>query len=346
MKAIGYRVSHPASHPEALIDVDLPMPQAQGRDLLVRVEAVSVNPVDYKVRLRAAPPAGDVKVLGFDAAGTVHAVGPDCTLFRPGDAVFYAGDIRRAGTNAEYHLVDERIVGRKPANLDFADAAALPLTSITAWELLFDRLGVPSVGEGSQGGQDAALLIIGGAGGVGSILIQLARQLTALTVIATASRPDSADWCRELGAHHVVDHSGDLAAQVAALGAPPVTVVAALTQTDQHFPAIAQIVAPQGRVALIDDPGMIDVRLLKQKSVSLHWELMFTRSMFQTPDMIRQHALLNEVASLVEEGRLRTTVRERFGAISARNLLQAHRLLESGASRGKIVLAGFDDRAD
>ncbi len=339
MKAVGYRTSHPADHPEALIDVDLPMPQATGRDLLVKVEAVSVNPVDYKARARADPPPGEVKVLGYDAAGTVHAIGPDCTLFLPGDAVFYAGDIRRSGTNAEYHLVDERIVGRKPASLDFADAAALPLTSITAWELLFDRLAVCP-----GGGAGTALLIVGGAGGVGSILIQLARQLTSLTVIATASRPESADWCLDLGAHHVVDHTGDLAAQVASLGAPPVSCIASLTQTEQHFANIAQIVVPQGRIALIDDPGLIDVRLLKQKSVSLHWEFMFTRSMFQTPDMIRQHELLNTVADLVDNGRLRTTVREHFAAISAQNLLKAHRLLESGRSSGKIVLAGFVDR--
>ena len=338
MKAVGYRASHPASHPEALIDVDLPQPRAVGRDLLVRVQAVSVNPVDFKVRLRSAPPAGAVKVLGFDAAGIVQAAGPDCTMFRPGDAVFYAGDIGRPGTNAEYHLVDERIAGRKPASLDYAEAAALPLTAITAWELLFDRLGVAQTA-----GAGAALLIVGGAGGVGSILIQLARQLTAMTVIATASRSDSADWCRTLGAHHVVDHAGDLVAQVAALDAAPVTCIAGLTQTDQHFAALAQIVAPQGRIALIDDPGTLDIRLLKQKSVSLHWEFMFTRSMFQTPDMIAQHDLLCAVADLVDAGRLRTTLREHLSPISAANLLRAHRLLESGQSRGKIVVSGFGD---
>lgn len=340
MKAVGYRVSHPASHPEALIDVDLPMPQATGRDILVQVEAVSVNPVDTKVRLRATPPAGEVKVLGYDASGTVHSVGPECTLFRPGDAVFYAGDIGRPGTNAEYHLVDERIVGRKPASLDFAEAAALPLTAITAWELLFDRLALSR-----NGGAGAAILIIGGAGGVGSILIQLARQLTALTVIATASRADSAEWCRNLGAHHVVNHAEDIAAQIDKLGAPPVFYVAALTHTDQHFAEIARIIAPQGRIALIDDPGLIDVRLLKQKSASLHWEFMFTKSMFQTPDMISQHDLLSEVAALVDEGLLRTTLHERLAPISAANLLRAHQLLESGASRGKVVLAGFRDHS-
>ena len=282
MKAIGYRTSRPSSDPEALIDLDLPIPHAKGRDLLVKVAAVSVNPVDYKVRLRTEPAVGEVKVLGYDASGTVHSVGPDCTLFRPSDAVFYAGDINRSGTNAEYHLVDERIVGRKPASLTFAEAAALPLTAITAWELLFDRLALPA-----QGGAGASILITGAAGGVGSILIQLARHLTALTVIATASRPESVESCRSLGAHHVIDHSGDLAAQIDRLGAAPVTYVASLTRTDQHFRSLAEIVAPQGRIALIDDPGLIDIRLLKQKSVSLHWEFMFTRPGMQTPDMIR-----------------------------------------------------------
>jgi len=280
MKAVGYRKSLPVDHPEALIDLDLPRPEPRGRDLLVAVRAVSVNPVDYKVRLRAAPPPGEVKVLGFDAAGIVEEVGPECRLFRPGDAVFYAGDIKRPGTDAEYHLVDERIVGRKPETLDYPAAAALPLTSITAWEMLFDRLGVQR-----DGGSGASILVIGGAGGVGSILIQLARRLTALTVIATASRPETRDWCLTLGAHHVVDHGAGLVAGIAALDSPPVAYVASLTHTDRHFAAVAEVVAPQGKVALIDDPEPIDVRILKTKSVSLHWEMMFTRSMFQTPDM-------------------------------------------------------------
>lgn len=336
MKAIGYRRSRPSSDPEALIDLDLPIPHAKGRDLLVKVAAVSVNPVDYKVRLRTEPAVGEVKVLGYDASGTVHSVGPDCTLFRPSDAVFYAGDINRSGTNAEYHLVDERIVGRKPASLTFAEAAALPLTAITAWELLFDRLALPA-----QGGAGASILITGAAGGVGSILIQLARHLTALTVIATASRPESVEWCRSLGAHHVIDHSSDLAAQIDRLGAAPVTYIASLTRTDQHFRSLAEIVAPQGRIALIDDPGLIDIRLLKQKSVSLHWEFMFTRPSMQTPDMIRQHELLENVANLVDAGRLRTTLRKRIAPISAANLILAHQHLESGTANGKIVLEGF-----
>lgn len=337
MKAIGYRACLPINDPAALIDIDLPMPQATGRDLLVKVEAVSVNPVDYKVRLRTQPPEGEAKVLGYDAAGIVQSVGPGCVLFRPGDPVFYAGCISRSGTNAEYHLVDERIVGAKPTSLSFSEAAALPLTAITAWELLFDRLSLPA-----QGGAGASILIIGAAGGVGSILVQLARQLTELTVIATASRPESVAWCQRLGAHHVIDHSGDLIAQVDSLGAPPVSYAAALTKTDQHFPTIATILAPQGRIALIDDPGLIDIRLLKQKSASLHWEFMFTRPSLQTLDMIRQHEILDEVARLVDAGKLCTTATKTFTPISAANLIHAHQILESGASRGKIVLHGFD----
>jgi len=336
MKAVGYRKSLPVDHPEALIDLDLPRPEPRGRDLLVAVRAVSVNPVDYKVRLRAAPPPGEVKVLGFDAAGIVEEVGPECRLFRPGDAVFYAGDIKRPGTDAEYHLVDERIVGRKPETLDYPAAAALPLTSITAWEMLFDRLGVQR-----DGGSGASILVIGGAGGVGSILIQLARRLTALTVIATASRPETRDWCLTLGAHHVVDHGTGLVAGIAALDSPPVAYVASLTHTDRHFAAVAEVVAPQGKVALIDDPEPIDVRILKTKSVSLHWEMMFTRSMFQTPDMQAQHELLNEVSALVDAGAIRSTASAAFGTINAANLLRAHALLESGRAKGKVVLAGF-----
>jgi zinc-binding alcohol dehydrogenase family protein len=336
MKAVGYTRSHPVDHPEALVDRELPTPDVGPHDLLVAVRAISVNPVDCKVRKRAEPPAGGFKILGYDAAGTVAAVGSAVTRFQPGDAVFYAGDIRRQGTNAEFHAVDARIVGRKPASLDFAAAAALPLTSITAWELLFDRMGI-----GRGEGAGSSILIVGGAGGVGSILIQLARRLTGLTVIATASRPETRAWCLDLGAHHVVDHGGDLAAAVNGLGAPPVGFIAGLTHTDRHFPALVDILAPQGRLALIDDPEPIDVRLLKQKSASLHWELMFTRSMFGTPDMAAQGKLLDEVAGLVDAGILRTTVAEEFGTIGAANLIRAHALLESGRSRGKIVLAGF-----
>jgi NADPH2:quinone reductase len=337
MKAVGYRKSLPITEKEALLDVELPVPVPGPRDLLVAVKAVSVNPVDTKVRMRAAPSAGETKVLGWDAAGVVERVGAAVTLFKPGDAVFYAGSIARPGTNAEYHLVDERIVGRKPASLSFAEAAALPLTAITAWELLFDRLGLRP-GKPADAG---SLLVIGGAGGVGSILIQLARRLTGLTVIATASRPETRAWCLELGAHHVIDHAEPLAAGLARIGLPQVPYVAGLTATDRHFPAIVEIIRPQGRFALIDDPPTLDINPLKRKSVSVHWEFMFTRAVFETEDMIAQHRLLNEVADLVDAGLLRTTLAERFGAIAADNLKRAHALIESGRSRGKIVLEGF-----
>ncbi|MQA42546.1 zinc-binding alcohol dehydrogenase family protein [Rugamonas aquatica] len=338
MKAVAYRKSLPITHDDALIDIELPAPQATGRDLLVEVRAISVNPVDVKIRANMAPAEGDSKVIGWDAAGIVKAVGPDVTLFKPGDEVWYAGALMRPGTNSELHLVDERIVGHKPAKLDFAQAAALPLTAITAWELLFERLGV-SRDKAATHGQ--SLLVIGAAGGVGSILVQLARQLTGLTVIGTASRDDTAAWVKQLGAHHVIDHSKPLNEEITRLGLPPVSHVASLNQTDQHWNAIAELVAPQGKVALIDDPAAIDVRLLKRKSVSLHWEFMFTRSMFETADMQKQHQLLNDVATLVDTGVIKTTLAERYGKINAANLKRAHALIESNRAKGKLVLEGF-----
>ena len=338
MRAIGYARSLPIDQADALLDLDLPAPEPKGRDLLVEVRAVSVNPVDTKVRMRAAPAEGEHKVLGWDAAGIVKAVGPDATRFKPGDAVFYAGDLNRPGTNAELHLVDERITGTKPASLGFAEAAALPLTAITAWEALFDRLQVKSH---TVPGAARAILIVGGAGGVGSIAIQLARKLTDLTVIATASRPETRDWALDLGAHHVVDHSRPLAAEVAALGLGAPGFVFSTTQTDKHLAEIAELIAPQGRFALIDDPAALDVNLLKRKSVSLHWEFMFTRSMFGTADIAEQGALLDEVSRLVDAGTLRTTLGETFGLINAANLRRAHALVESGRARGKVVLEGF-----
>jgi zinc-binding alcohol dehydrogenase family protein len=305
---------------------------------LVRVAAISVNPVDTKVRLRVDP-QGVPKVLGWDAAGVVVSAGPECTLFKPGDAVFYAGSIARPGSNSELQLVDERIVGPKPASLSFAEAAALPLTAITAWEMLFDALQVPRAVAASGD----ALLLVGGAGGVGSIAIQLARKLTGLRVIATASRPETRDWCRSLGAHDVVDHHGDLPAQLAAIGAPQVRYVFSTNATDAHWPAIAAVVAPRGRIGLIDDPAPFDISLIKRKSASLHWEFMFTRPVFGTPDMQQQHGLLTELSGLVDAGVVRTTLTETLGAINAANLRRAHALLESGKARGKVVLEGFSD---
>lgn len=338
MKAVGYRTPGAIDRADALVDIDLDTPVARGHDLLVAVRAVSVNPVDTKVRKTVAPDGDGWKQLGWDAAGVVVAVGDAVTGFRPGDAVYYAGALDRPGTNAEYHLVDERIVAHKPATLDFADAAALPLTAITAWETLFDRLTVARPVPGAS----PALLIVGGAGGVGSIAIQIARATTDLTVIATASRPETADWCRALGAHHVIDHRGPLDRAVAALAldAPPAFVFST-THTDTHLPAIAELIAPQGRFALIDDPGVLDVAPFKRKSVSTHWEFMFTRSLFTTTDIAAQGALLAELAGLVDAGRIRTTRTEHFGPITAANLKRAHALLESGTARGKIVLEGF-----
>ena len=337
MRAVAYKTPQPIAAETSLIDVELPTPEARGHDLLVEIRAVSVNPVDVKVRASMAPPADELKVLGYDAAGIVKAVGSDVTLFKPGDEVFYAGSILRQGTNAEFHLVDERIVGNKPKSLSFAQAAALPLTSITAWELLFDRLGaVPG-----KSVDPRTLLITGGAGGVGSILIQLARRLTGLTVLATATRPESQKWCLDLGAHAVIDHGKPMKEQIEKLKLPPVALVASLTFTDQHYKSIADFMAPQGRFGLIDDPKVLDANVLKRKSLSLHWELMFTRSLFKTADMDEQGKLLAEVSRLVDAGQIRTTLAEHFGTINAANLKRAHALIESNRAKGKIVLEGF-----
>jgi NADPH2:quinone reductase len=337
MRAVGYRQSQPIAVETSLIDLDLPEPKAAGRDLLVEVKAVSVNPVDTKIRVRSQPAEGQASVLGWDAAGIVKAVGPEVTGFKPGDAVFYAGAIDRPGSNAEFHLVDERIVGPKPQSLGFAEAAALPLTAITAWEMLFDRLDIRKPVPGAA----HALLIIGGAGGVGSIAIQLARQLTDVTVIATASRPETRAWAEELGAHHVIDHTKPPPAQVAALGIGAPAFVFSTTHTDTHLEGIVELMAPQGRFGLIDDPKVLDVNPLKRKSLSLHWELMFTRSLFKTADMGEQGKLLAEVSRLVDAGQIRTTLAEHFGAINAANLKRAHALIESNRAKGKIVLEGF-----
>ena len=336
MKAIGYHTPLSIDHPDALQDLELPDPVAGPRDLLVRVAAVSVNPVDTKVRRNAAPEAGQAKVLGWDAVGRVEAVGSQVTGFQVGDRIYYAGSIIRPGANSELHLVDERIAARAPASLDDAQAAALPLTSITAWELLFDRLGVPQ-----GGGAGQTLLITGGAGGVGSILIQLARQLTQLRVVATASRPETRQWCLDLGAHAVIDHSRPLAAELKAAGIGEVDMVASLTQTSQHYAQIIESLKPQGKIGVIDDMPSLDVMPLKGKSLSLHWELMFVRSRFETPDMAEQGRLLAEVAALVDAGRVRTTFSEHFGTIDAANLRRAHAFMESGQARGKVVLEGF-----
>lgn len=333
MKAVGSHRPLPISDPEALLDLEVPEPQPPtGRDLLVAVRAVSVNPVDTKVRKRRASDGKTPVVLGFDAAGEVVAAGPECCFFRPGDLVWYAGHLERPGANAALQLVDERIVGRKPMHLDLEEAAALPLTALTAWEGLFERLAIPEGGTGR-------LLVVGGAGGVGSIAIQLARALTKLTVIATASRPESGAFCMRMGAHEVVDHSGDLAQAVEALGGG-VDYVFVLSDPAPHFPALARLLAPLGKIcAIVDATGPLDLNLLKPKSGTFAWEFMFTRPVFRTADLARQHEILDRVATLVDEGRLATTVTERLGPLSAATLRRAHERIESGHTVGKLVLA-------
>ncbi|MGS7249853.1 zinc-binding alcohol dehydrogenase family protein [Pseudomonas sp. SK] len=335
MKAIVYDTPGlPIEDPQSLFEHELPKPTPGARDLLVEVKAIAVNPVDTKVR---ASRGGDrPQVLGWDAVGIVREVGAAVSLFQPGDEVFYAGAIDRPGTYSEFHLVDERIVGHKPRTLDNASAAALPLTSITAWELLFDRLGVQE-----NGGAGQSLLIIGASGGVGSILLQLARKLTQLQVIGSASRPETRAWVTELGAHHVIDHSAAIAPQLQQLGLHAVDYVISLTHTDSYLTQIVEVLRPQGKLALIDDPAQLDVVPFKRKSLSVHWELMFTRSLYQTEDMIKQHQLLEKISSLIDDGVIRTTVGEHFGSISASNLKRAHALIESGKAKGKIVLEGF-----
>lgn len=341
MKAVGYQKSLPITEPESLIDIELPQPIAHGHDLLVRVKTVAVNPVDYKIRQNVEPEAGQYKVLGWDAVGEVVAVGDEVSLFSPGEVVYYAGDLTRQGSNAEYQLVDERLVGRKPKSLSDAEAAALPLTAITAWEMLFEHLEIQQQIPGQHYPTNEIILIVGAAGGVGSIMLQLAKVLTSATVIATASRESSQEWVKKLGADYVIDHSRDLKPQIDRLNIGQVSHVASLNATDSYLDSYVELLAPFGRISLIDDPASLDVMKLKTKSLSLHWEFMFTRSMFQTADMIEQSHLLNRLSDLVDEGLIKTTVGQNLGRINADNLKRAHSELEAGKAIGKIVLEGF-----
>lgn len=338
MRAVGFLKPLAITEPDSLLDIELPIPQPGPQDLLVAVQAIAVNPKDVKVRATYLPSPGACKVMGWDVAGCVAAAGAAVTLFKPGDEVFYAGAIDRQGGNAQFHVVDERIVALKPPALDMAAAAALPLTSITAYEALFHRLEVCRPVPGAA----PAIVIIGGAGGVGSIAIQLLRAKTDLTIIASASREVSARHALAMGSHHIVDHSRPMAPQIEALGLGLPGFVFCLAKTDAHLPDIARFIAPQGRLVLVDDPETLDVRLLKAKSASIHWEAMFARSLYGTPDMIEQHRLLNDVAALVQGGTLVSTITENFGAINAANLKRAHALVESGLGFGKVVLAGWD----
>lgn len=335
MQSIIYHHSLPLTHADAFRIVETVTPIPGPRDLLVSIQAVSVNPVDTKIRSGSVPVPDAVTTLGWDAAGIVKAVGDNVTLFKPGDHVFYAGSFMRQGANSELHLVDERLVGLKPKSLSFAQAAALPLTALTAWELLFDRLGIVPRETGSKD----ILLIVGGAGGVGSMLIQIARRLTNMTVIATASRAESREWCLRLGAHHVVNHSQPLAKEVAALNISPITHIAALTHTNRHFSALAEIIAPQGKIAIIDDHDFLDAVPLKGKSVSLHWEMVFTRPLYQTEDMIAHHQILTEIAFLVDAGVLQSTLTKELHPLDVENLKLAHTLVEQGNMLGKVVIS-------
>ncbi|MES9937527.1 MAG: zinc-binding alcohol dehydrogenase family protein [Sedimenticola sp.] len=342
MKAVGYTESLPIDDPASLLDIELSQPIATGHDLLVKVRAIAVNPVDYKIRQRFPSTEGDHRVLGWDAVGEVVATGESVSLFEPGDLVFYAGDLNRQGSNAEYQLVDERLVGHKPKSLSDAEAAALPLTAITAWEMLFEHLAIQQQSPDTPEKSNEVILVVGAAGGVGSIFLQLAKAITGATVIATASRESSQAWVKRLGADHVVDHSKPLQPQIEELGIGPVTHVASLNGTDAYFESYTELLAPFGRIAMIDDHAEpLDVMQLKMKSLSLHIEFMFARSMFQADDMIEQSRLLNSVSDLVDQGYIQTTIGKSLGRINADNLRSAHAELESGRSIGKIVLEGF-----
>lgn len=335
MKAIGFKTSLPISKADSFIEFETEKPHPTGKDLLVKVQAVSVNPVDYKVRKTSLKDKTQEqpKIIGWDAVGIVEAVGYDVSLFKKGDAVFYAGDITRSGSNQEYQLVDERIVGFAPNKLSIEAAAAMPLTSLTAYEILFDRLRLSK--EQDQG---KSVLIIGGAGGVGSVAIQLAKKLLGLTVIATASRPDTVQWCTELGADFVVNHA-QLVEEMTAIGHAEVDFILDFVDVNQYWDAFVKLIKPQGQIGSISDPSEpVNLRQLKGKSVSFHWELMFTRAMFHTADMARQHEILNSVAGLLDNGTLKSTLNTALKGFSAENLKEAHRLLESGKTIGKVVV--------
>jgi zinc-binding alcohol dehydrogenase family protein len=336
MKAVAFTHSKPITEFDALLDIELPVPEPRHHDLLVEVKAVSVNPVDTKIR-RSGEPLGEPRVLGFDCAGIVRGIGPEAHNFAIGDEVYYAGVPDRPGANAEYHLVDDRIVGHKPRSLSFAEAAALPLTSLTAWEMLFDRFRIPR--DQTVGG---TLLIVGGAGGVGSMAIQLAAQLTDLTIIATASREETTDWCRELGAHHVINHHHDMAAQIERLGLEAPEYIFLVTHERLHFKKMTELLAPEGAMGIIESAaGPVDISALMKKCGTLHTEFMFARGLLKTPTISAQHRTLEAIAHLVDNGTLKTTMTENYGTINAANLKRAHETVEASSVRGKIVLEGF-----
>ena len=334
MKAIGYQKAGPITEANSLVDIDVPVPELRPHDVLVQVKGISINPVDSKIRTNVSPESG-YKVIGYDACGTITAVGADVTGFQVGDDVFYAGDLTRPGTNSEFHAVDARIIGKKPQSLDFDEAAGIPLTAITAWELLFDNMRLVENGEDGK-----SILVLGGAGGVGSILIQLVKKLTKATVIATASRDETRQWVTKMGADHVIDHSQPLAPQMQALGIMP-DYIASLRGTDQNWEEMCAMIAPRGHIALIDDPQGININLGKQKAISISWEFMFTRPMFDMADIAAQGHLLNRVSEMLDDGVLQSTVTGKLGALSAETLKTAHATQETGRVIGKNVMTGL-----
>ena len=338
MKAIGVYQYLPASDPDCFAEIHLEKPQPSHRDLLVKVKAVSVNPVDYKIRQSVKEKRVTPRILGWDAAGIVEQVGDRVSLFKPGDEVYYAGSITRPGSNSEYQLVDERIVGKKPATLSFSEAAALPLTTITAWEALFERLGIEP--QQTPKNQASKVLIIGGAGGVGSIGIQLAAQVAGLQVIATASRKESIDWCLAMGSNYCIDYHEPFASSLEKIAVKEVDYILCFNDTERHFKDMADVIKPQGKIcSIVEAKHPLDMNLIKSKSVTFAWEFMFTKSMYETEDMQCQHELLNQVADFVDRGILKTTVTQNLGSLNAINLAKAHALLESGKTIGKLVLS-------
>jgi NADPH2:quinone reductase len=338
MKAIGLHQYLPITHEESLLDLTMQKPEPTGRDILVQVKAISVNPVDVKVRSPKPNVEDSPKVLGWDVAGIVEQVGADCTLFQPGDEVYYAGSITRQGGNSEFHLVDERIVGKKPARLSFAEAAALPLTAITAWEAMFHRMGIAMNHQENRG---KSILIIGAAGGVGSIAIQLAKYV-GLTVIGTASRAESIAWIKQLGADHVINHFEPFHAQLKHIGLDHVSYIFCLNNTDSHWSHMAEAIAPQGKIcSIVETKQPLDLNVIRKKSVTFVWELMFTRPMYGTEDMDQQHLLLNELAKLIDGGLVISTMTERLEPIHAANLRFAHAKIEQGHMIGKLVIENF-----
>ena len=339
MKAIGFYQYLPVDDPASLVEVEVPTPEPGDRDLLVQVKAVSVNPVDVKVRSRLKTVEKEPQIIGWDVAGVVEHTGSDVSLFKPGDEVYYAGDITRPGCNSQYHLVDERIVGRKPTSLSFEQAAAMPLTTITAWEALFDRLGLEKNAAGQPG--QPSVLVIGGAGGVGSIAIQLAKKVAGCKVIATASRTETARWCLTNGADETINHHKPFAEEFQRIGSDEVDYIFCLNSTEKHIQNMADVIRPQGRICTIvetKDSQPVNINVFQGKSVGFMWELMFTRPMFKTPDMQAQHDLLNEAGRLIDKGVLKTTMTENFGPLTAENLRKAHAKIESGSMIGKLVL--------